>query len=449
MHRLTILLAFAVAFSAAASAEAQEAGPDQPQAQDRPNILLIISDDQSWTDFGFMGHPHVRTPNLDELAEQSLTYTRGYVPTALCRPSLMTMVTGLYPHQHKTVGNDPVRPGAGTDATYKQRRAEAIAHIDAVPTLPELLKKQGYLSLQTGKWWEGSYERGGFTHGMTRGFPEPGGRHGDDGLDIGRKGLDPIYNFIDTAQAKDKPFFVWYAPFLPHTPHNPPKELLEYYRDKTDSIHLAKYWAMCEWFDRTCGRLLDHLDEQGVAEDTIVLFVTDNGWIQRRNSGGFAPRSKRSAYEMGIRTPMMVRWPGHVEPARDTQNLASSIDLAPTILNAAGLEPTDRMRGIDLTDRDAMQNRERIFGASYTHDFHIDQPAKNVRRRWVIDGSWKLLMPNPRKLSNAEPELYNLEDDPHEKRNLSSKHPGRVKRLKQRLNDWWNPAANLNGRDKQ
>ena len=153
-----------------------------------PNIVLIIADDQAWTDYGFMGHARIQTPNLDRLATESLTFTHGYVPSSLCRPSLATIITGLYPHQHKLVGNDPAplvgvdRNAAQTREQEQARRAEMIEHIDDVATLPRLLAQRGFVSFQSGKWWEGSYRRAGFTEGMTRGFPAPGGRHGDDGL---------------------------------------------------------------------------------------------------------------------------------------------------------------------------------------------------------------------------------------------------------------------------
>src|SRR6218665_1047552 len=150
-----------------------------------PNIVFILSDDQAYTDYSFMGHPVIQTPNLDKLAQRSAVFTRGYVPTALCRPSLATLATGLYTHQHKITGNDPSLDLAKPNTpAYDALRERLISHMDAQENLPKLFKEKGYLSHQSGKWWEGSYKRGGFTHGMTRGFPEPGGRHGDDGLKI-------------------------------------------------------------------------------------------------------------------------------------------------------------------------------------------------------------------------------------------------------------------------
>jgi arylsulfatase A-like enzyme len=286
-------------------------GADPSEAADseessRPNIVLIISDDQAWTDYGFMGHSAIETPHLDQLARESIVFRRGYVPTALCRPSLMTLVTGHYAHKHGVTGNDPspkyARPGTPEE---RERRAELITFIDRLETVPTLLAERGYLSHQSGKWWEGNYRRGGFTHGMTRGFPEPGGRHGDDGLKIGREGMEPIREFLDEAVSRDRPFFVWYAPFLPHTPHNPPERLLEKYRTEDRPLTVAKYFAMCEWFDETCGELLEMLEQREVRDNTLVIYVTDNGWIQDPESPGYAPRSKQTPYEGGVRTPIL------------------------------------------------------------------------------------------------------------------------------------------------
>jgi arylsulfatase A-like enzyme len=171
---------------------------------------------------------------------------------------------------------------AHAQRTGKDPRELIISNIDKHGGLPHWLGKQGYLSHQSGKWWEGSYQRGGFTEGMSRGYPKPGGRHGDDGLKIGRAGMDPVFDFIDRSVKQEKPFFIWYAPFLPHTPHNPPERLHKKYLAKGVNDRVAKYYAMCEWFDETCGALMNHIDESGIAEDTPVIYVTDNGWIQSR-----------------------------------------------------------------------------------------------------------------------------------------------------------------------
>ena len=153
-----------------------------------PNVVMIISDDQAWTDYSFMGHDVIETPHLDKLAKQSATFRRGYVPSSLCRPSLATMITGLYPHHHGITGNDLPK---GTN------RSKMLKHIEAHATIPRMLAEHGYLSMQTGKWWEGNHRLGGFTHGMTHGDPKRGGRHGDLGLKISREGHKPNEELLD------------------------------------------------------------------------------------------------------------------------------------------------------------------------------------------------------------------------------------------------------------
>jgi uncharacterized sulfatase len=398
-------------------------------AAEKPNVVMLIADDQMWADYGFMGHPTIRTPNLDELARQSVVFTRGYVPSSLCRPSLATMITGLYPHQHQITGNDE----AGRRGKNPPDRERLIRFIDQVPTLPRLLAKEGYLSHQSGKWWEGHYRRGGFTHGMTR-----GGRHGDEGLAIGREGMAPVLSFIDEALAKEKPFFVWYAPFLPHVPHNPPQRLLDKYKDKTPSLQVAKYWAMCEWLDETCGQLLNHLDERGVADNTIVVFLADNGWIQDPNGRRYAPRSKRSQYDGGLRTPILIRWPGHTKPTTIDTPVAS-IDLAPTILAACVLKPTAAMPGVNLLDAQAVAARDAIYGEIFAHDVaQPGNPPASLQYRWIIDFPWKLIVPHS-PAQKGPIELYHLERDPHEKKNLAEAQPERVEELTRKLDAWWRP----------
>ncbi len=416
-----------------------------------PNIVLILSDDQGYTDYGFMGHPEIKTPNLDKLAKESALFRRGYVPTALCRPSLMTLITGLYSHQNKTTGNDPANTPvnkAHAEKAGKDARELLISHIDRTGALPQWLTKKGYVSHQSGKWWEGSYQRGGFTEGMTKGFPNKGGRHGDAGLKIGRDGIQPVVDFIDRSVADKKPFFVWYAPFMPHTPHNPPARLLDKYVAKGVQQRIAKYYAMCEWFDETCGALVDHIDKSGVAENTLVIYVTDNGWIQTEN-GGYGPRSKRSPNEFGTRTPIMFRWPGTI-PAADRPELCSSIDFVPTVLAAAGAKGPHDFPGLNLLPQlktgEAI-GRDTLFGESFAHDIaDIENPQASLLYRWGIRGHDKLLLTYdgaPGKMKyppqSGEPQLFNLKDDPNEKVNLAAKNPDLVKQLSSLLEKWYVP----------
>ncbi|WP_145352929.1 sulfatase family protein [Roseimaritima multifibrata] len=424
-----------------------------------PNIVMILSDDQSWTDYGFMGHEAIRTPNLDQLAKESATFERGYVPTALCRPSLATLITGLYSHQNGITGNDPAATAA--NRMYQQQtgtdpRELLISNIDQHPTLPQMLGERGYLSFQSGKWWEGNYQRGGFTAGMTRGFPKPGGRHGDDGLAIGRTGMAPVNAFIDSATEQDKPFLLWYAPFLPHTPHNPPQRILNKYAQPGRSESVAKYYAMCDWFDETCGQLLDKLDEKGISENTLVVYVTDNGWIQDPNGKGYTERSKRSPYEAGTRTPIMFRWPGKITPTMRNE-LCSSIDIVPTILAAAGAKIPANLPGLNLLpnlEQDTPIDRDTIYGESFAHDIaDIQNPQASLLYRWVIQGNDKLLltydgdtgkMRFPPK--DGKPQLFDLKKDPHEMKNLASQRPQRVEELNQLIENWYPVTERTAGR---
>ena len=411
-----------------------------------PNVLMIIGDDQAWTDYSFMGHAAIRTPNLDKLAAESLVFPHGYVPSSLCRPSLATMVTGLFPHQHGITSNDPPYPPnvpaaeRTKNAQYLADRAAMVARFEKSPTLAKLLGAAGYISHQSGKWWEGNACRcGGFTEAMTLGDPTKGGRHGDAGLKIGREGLQPVFQFLDKAKREEKPFYVWYAPMMPHQPHNPPDRLLAKYRGKTPSLHVAKYWAMCQWCDETVGELLAKLKANGQAENTLVIYLHDNGWIQDPNKPSYAARSKQSPNEGGVRTPIMIRWPGKVK-AGTSQSLVESIDLAPTILLAAGLKPTVDMPGLNLLDAAALAKRKAIFGEIFLHTAaDLDRLAPNLRYRWVIDGHWKLIVPDARTEPGKAPELYDLYSDPHETKNLAAQHPDTVADLTAKLDAWWKP----------
>ena len=443
MFRLLCVFFSVVAVSAWGSSTVIAESPTI-DSEKKPNIVLILSDDQAWTDYGFMGHPDIKTPNLDRLASQSLTFTRGYVPTSLCRPSLASIITGLYPVQHRITGNDPAYPKGMTrkeairSRKYRQLKSALKSKIKSYDTIPRLLQSQGYVSHQSGKWWEGSFKDGGFTHGMTHGDPSRGGRHGDEGLKIGRQGLKPIYDFIE--EAGDKPFFVWYAPFLPHTPHNPPARLLEKYKAGGRPIELARYYAMCEWFDETCGQLVGHIEEKGLSENTIVIYVTDNGWIQRTPQTDvpekwgkpFAPHSKQSPSEGGVRTPIMIRWPEKISPKMDSQTLVSSIDLAPTILKAAGVAIPEIMPGLDLMQvaKGQVLNREAICGEIYAHDIaDINKPEKSLLYQWCIAGDLKLIKCfdgqtgrygniHRHMQGNGSTKLFDLKSDPHETKNL-------------------------------
>ncbi|MEX1113992.1 MAG: sulfatase-like hydrolase/transferase [Akkermansiaceae bacterium] len=419
---------------------------DQPS----PNIVLILGDDLAWTDYGFMGHPVIQTPHLDRLAGRSLVLDHGYVAAPLCRPSLASMVTGLYPFQHGVVGNDV--DGARNRAALDVPVQEAFHRH---PSLVRELVAAGYLAHQSGKWWEGSYQDGGFTHGMTHGDPKRGGRHGDAGLAIGREGLKPVTGFIDHAVAADKPFLLWYAPFLPHTPHNPPERLLAKYRKDGVALDVAKYRAMCEWFDETCGELLGYLDSKGLTDNTMVVFICDNGWAARSTNAddpkqeawkGYALRTKSSPFDNGIRTPILISWPGEIEPGR-SDDLAHAIDLFPTIAAATGIKTPAKLPGINLLDKAIRGARERVFGVTHaTHNMTPGDPDDSMQYLWCVEREWKLILRAHGKdtteyrvlhdWDKTPTRLFRIREDPQEKKDLAAERPEEVERIKSLIETW-------------
>ena len=398
-----------------------------------PNIVMILSDDQAYADYSFMGHKLIDTPRIDKLASESVVYERGYVATSVCGPSITTIITGLYSHQNGQTGNDPL---SGIS------RKPWIEKFKECPQLPALLASKGYLSLQTGKYWHADPKNSGFTHDMG-----PTLRHGSDySLSIGRETMQPIYDFIDEAQAQNKPFLIWYAPFMPHTPHTPPKRLEDKYQ-ALGAKGQSKYYAMCEWFDETCGKLLDYLDQKKLTDKTMIVYICDNGW------GSMGRGSvKASPHEQGVRTPIMIKWPGKVSPQVDKENLASNIDIVPTILAAAGVEIPKELPGIDLLDFNAVNNRDSIFLGCFTHDMlDVNRPEAGLRARSYVGKKWKLTVwstPDPKldlkgwqkPTPEDEIELFDLKNDPMQKKNLANQNPEKVSKLKKEIDAWWNPS---------
>lgn len=428
----------------------------EQSSSDLPNIVVILSDDHAWNDYGFMGSPHVNTPALDKIAAEGVTFKRGYVPTSLCRPSLVTIATGLYASQHGITGNDPAPSVYGEIGSeeHNAMREHVISNIDRIKTLPQLLREKGYVSLQTGKWWEGSYQRGGFDQGMTRGFPQEGGRHGDAGLDIGREGMDIVFNFIDQAKANNDPFFVWYAPYMPHAPHTPPDRLLKKYQGKYP-ISVAKYYAMIEWFDETNGQLMDHLEKSNLKDNTLIVYVSDNGWIAHpTTTNTFLPGSKMNPDEAGVRTPILYSLPSKFTPQVRTE-MSSSIDIVPTILGAVGLPIPKELPGVNLFEHLSQQTlipRNTLFGEGYGHDIiDVEDHESSLLYRWVIENDWKLILSydaqNPRWSHKHErigaPRLYNLSQDPFEQINLAKKYPERVNLLSNELLEWYSLSSRV------
>lgn len=448
------------------------------QAADRPNIVYIIADDQSWTDFGFMGNESVYTPNIDKLAAKSARFPNGYLPTSVCRPSLVTLLTGLYPHEHMVHFNHgPPGNSAYNKMTsveeYVRVRSKEFELIERLKTLPGVLAEKGYRSLQTGKFWEGHWRNGGFTEGMTV-FEAPpksqtyggvrklasGDRvahgNGDWGLQIGRETMQPIWDFVADCKKADVPWLIWYAPYLPHQPHDSPEKYYEIARSMPGvKPHQIPYYAAIAQFDDTVGDLVRFVEEHSDLSNTIFVFVSDNGWTasekpQKGREVEFehTKNSKRAPFDEGVRSPILFRWDGVIEP-KSYEQLVSSIDIVPTLLAAAGCESIESP-GIDLLP--AMEGKEEldpdraVYGEIYPGDASsLGHPEVDIAYRWVRKGNFKLIVPRGENAWGGyvrKTALFNVADDPVESRNLAwnPEYEEVESRLRKLLDEWWNPG---------
>lgn len=444
-----------------------------------PNVLYILGDDQSWTDFGFMGNERVYTPNLDALAEESAFFVNGYVPTSVCRPSLATLLTGLYPHQHGIHFNHGPPGNSGynrmkSKEEYVETREKEFELIKKAGTLPRLLAKSGYRSLQTGKFWEGHWRNAGFTEGMTTFSAPPlnqtfGGvrrlangervahGNGDVGLQIGRVTMEPIYSFIEDCEKEKAPWFVWYAPYLPHLPHDAPKKFYDLAKSRPGvAPHEVPYFASIAQFDHTVGELMKFLEKQKLIKNTIIVFASDNGWSPGKQRRGRdynqIKNSKRSPFDLGLRTPILLRWDSNMKPGRYSE-LISTIDLMPTILSTTNSPYVSNLPGtnlLQLAKRSSIISETRpIFGEIYPGDAtSLGHPERDIAYRWIRSGDWKLIVPHSQKPSQIpwggylkSAVLYNLRDDPFERKNLATDpdQQTRVQSLRKILDEWWNP----------
>jgi arylsulfatase A len=454
------------------------------RAAERPNIVYIIADDQTWSDFGFMGNGKVHTPNLDLLASQSARFVNGYLPTSVCRPSLVTLLTGLYPHQHQVHFNHGPPGNSGfnrmkTAAEYLKAREPEFELIQKVPTLPGILAKEGgYRCLQTGKFWEGHWRNGGFTEGMTTFTGPPaaqtygGGRkvpsgeivahgNGDWGLKIGRETMEPIKTFIADCESEKMPWLVWYAPYLPHQPHDSPERFYKI-AAATPGIapHEIPYYASIAQFDDTVGDLIRFVEKSSDLSRTIFVFVSDNGWSPSTSPEKGRPEefahtktSKRAPFDEGVRSPILIRWDGVVDPNSYTE-LVSSIDIVPTLLQAAECSQGGgiRMPGVDLIGAiqgGSLDPDRPVFGEIYPGDASVlGHPERDIAYRWVRQGDYKLIVThgeNPWGGYLKRDALFRVSEDAGEKVDLIERPElsGTVQRLRSLLDDWWPGMAAL------
>ncbi len=433
-----------------------EADPDRP-----PNVLLIVADDQGYGDLGADGNPQIKTPRLDALAGQSVRFRSFYV-SPVCSPTRASLMTGRYAYR------------TGVVDTFRGR---SLMHGDEV-TLAEMLRPAGYRTGIFGKWHLGDNAP---MRPIDQGFEEAlvhrGGGIGQPSDTPGSGYFDPILihngreekvrgycsdvfadaaiRFIEADPAR--PFFAYLAFNAPHDPLiAPPKNLEAYaglvpYRGepgvghplppRIDAEVTAKVYAMVSNLDANVGRVLDRLDALGLARDTIVVFLSDNGPQQVRFNGGMLDR-KGSVHEGGIRVPCFVRWPGRLEPGRVVDRIAAHVDLAPTLLEACGvakpegvafdgrsLLPLLEGRGGDWPDRT-------LFFQWHRGD--VPQPRRAFAAR---SDRYKLVQPKgvePVALPSLPRfELFDMVGDPLEMADVAGNRPDVVARMLEAYDGWF------------
>jgi len=421
--------ALGIAFAAASLAGCERDAARPPPLPERPGILLVIGDDVGFGDYGFMGSGVARTPNLDRLAAEGVVFTHAFDTASVCRPSLQSLLTGLQPF-------DVERQLALDRRGGREPRRFA----DAFETLPELLVRRGYRAFAGGKFWEGSPLDAGFTHAMTEWPPwrERGPLDsltlaaGGYGLAIGRETLAPLEEFL-AAQGRE-PYFVWYAPMLPHLPFDAPERHAELFRDAPLPPLARGYYANLARFDEGVGEILATLEREGLRERTLVIYLADNGWDPLHDSGDPAtrglggPQGKLSIHELGFRTPLVVSWPGVLPQGRRDDRLVSTLDLLPTILELAGAPVPGRLPGRSLLPallgREG-QWRDRVVGVG--EGLRADGPDGGSRRTWYLrTREWRFVSGG-----RDQPErLYRIQEDPTESRDLAAEHPDVVRELR-------------------
>ncbi|MHC4997081.1 MAG: sulfatase [Planctomycetota bacterium] len=455
-------------------------------SQDRPNIVFVLADDLGWAELGCYGNTFNETPHLDRLATQGVRFTQAYAAAPVCSPYRASFITGQYPAR---VGiTDYMRPN--------DPRPLHTQHF----TLAEALKREGYATAIVGKWHLSGYE----THNAT--VVTPPGAHGFDEtlcneikgvgnginfwpyvgvkpgafrwLNIDENRLGPDEYLMDrmayeTAQFirrnKDRPFFVYLSHFATHSIVQGKPDLVEKYRRKHKpgpTLRTAKcricdeqglqgdpqnHWAsgynphlaaMLESIDDGVGLILNTLDELGLADNTIVVFTSDNGGEGAVQSATPLRGAKSMLYEGGIREPLIVRWPGVTPPNTVSDALTTSVDFYPTFLEAASIRPNpdQHLDGVSilpvLKNPQAQLDRDTLYWhyPLFKPHFLGGRSSGAVRH-----GDWKLI----EFFDTGLFELYNLADDMGEQNNLADQNPQKVKELQNLLKDWRKDVAAL------
>lgn len=425
------------------------------QAQEKPNIVFILADDLGWRDLSCMGSQYYETPNIDRLAAEGLLFTDAYAAAPVCTPTRAAFVTGKAPAR------------LGITAVFDRDRGEMpLLPPDWPHTLPhhentvsERLKESGYLTALMGKWHLGP---------MAESWPKA---HGFDinvaGCNLGRvptffspyknprisDGPEGEYlterlgreaaNFI--RQNADTTFFLYLPFYSPHAPLEAPEATIDQFRNKTPDggQRIPTYAAMIAEMDMAVGQVIAALDETGVADNTLLVFTSDNGgvktiWDVEITDNAPLRAEKFLLYEGGIRVPLIVRWPDVTPQGEKTRQLASTIDFLPTFMAAAGsptFEPD--IDGIDLNPVFRLGNKalvERPLAWHYPH--YMPRQAMKPGSALRV-GNYKLV----HWLEDHRIELFDLANDIGETSNLAAKMPDKAKELYQKLETWRNQVG--------
>ena len=435
-------------------------------AQTKPNVVFILADDLGWADLGVYGADLHETPNLDRFAASAVRFTNAYTASPVCSPTRASILTGKHPARlHLTIWRESAHHPPLDRKLLTPRTMDHLPHAEV--TLGEVFKQAGYVTAHVGKWHLGTaehypqtqgydYNIGGTLWGAPQTFfyPYSGDRYFREPryvphLEDGKPGEYLTDRLADEAMKilerhKSQPFFLelWF-----HSVHTPiegkPQKTARYEKKiKPGMNHRnAHYAAMVESLDENVGRVLAKLDALGLADNTVVVFSSDNGgfinaWQGEKVTDNTPLRSgKGSLYEGGVRVPTIIRWPGVTPKGGVSDTPITSVDFFPTLLSIAGLESSARTDGTNLTpllrDPAAKLNREALY-FHYPHYYQTTTPVSSVRV-----GDWKLM----EYYEDGKLELYNLADDPSEKKNLAAEKPEAAQGLRERLHVWLNEVS--------
>ena len=430
----------------------------------RPNIVFFLIDDLGWADVGCFGSKFYRTPNIDKLASQGMRFTDAYAACAVCSPTRASIMTGKYParlHLTDWIPGEGNKPGQEL-LVPKWRMFLPLEEV----TIAEALKQVGYTCASIGKWHLGNPDYfpqhqgfdvnvagGDIGHPAAYFWPYEGKTHTVPGLKAGgHEGeyltdrlTDAAEEFIE--QNKARPFFLYFPHYAVHRPLEAKAALVGKYEtaaSQTEQTN-AVYAAMIESVDDSVGRILRKLDALGLTENTVVIFMSDNGGLWPQSTSNAPLRAgKGFAYEGGIREPLIIKWPGATPAGSLCSVPVSSIDFFPTLVEIAGAKSSSAVDGrsiVSLLKQRGKVKREALF-------WHYPHYWNNSRVRpygAVRAGDWKLI----EHYEDMRVELYNLKEDLSEAHDLAAANPKKVNELRKLLHKWRTAVdAQMPGRGK-